>query len=51
MIYPMVWRKTEEGREIIDGNTRAKLIAEGKVDLDEVASLSWTHRREYFFNL
>ena len=36
MIYPIVWRKTDEGREIIDGNTRARLIAEGKVELDKV---------------
>lgn len=36
MIYPIVYRETDEGREVIDGNTRAQLVAEGKVDLDDV---------------
>ncbi len=36
MIYPIVYRVTDEGREIIDGHTRARLIAEGFVELDEV---------------
>lgn len=36
MIYPIVYRKTKEGREIIDGNTRARLVAEGKVELDDI---------------
>lgn len=35
MIYPIVYRETDEGKEIIDGNTRAQLVAAGKVDPDD----------------